>query len=99
MSALNLFKSSDQSLMLLQKQWMSQLNPLLASILGQGNLLPNINLIDGINTFNHYLGRQMQGWFIVDNDANANIYRSAPLNNQTLQLTSSASCTINLWIF
>lgn len=97
--ALNLFKSNDQTLMLLQKQWMSQLNPLLGNILTQGSLLPMQKLVNGSTTFNHYLGKQMSGWIIVDQNAQANIYRSEPLNSQTLTLTSSAVCTVSLWIF
>lgn len=97
--ALNLFKSPDQTLMLLQKQWTSQLNPLLAVSLTQGSFLTNIKLINGVNIFNHYLGRQMQGWMIADQDAMASIYRSQPLNSQTLTLTSDADVNISLWIF
>jgi len=97
--ALNIFKSPDQTLMLLQKQWTLELNPLLAVSLTQGSLLPNIKLINGANTFNHYLGKQMTGWFIIDQDALAEIYRSQPLNSQTLTLTSNAVVTIALWIF
>lgn len=97
--AVNLFNSSDQTLMLMQKQWMSQLNPLLLVSITQGSLLTGINLISGSNTFNHYLGKQMTGWFIVDQDSEASIFRSNPLNSQTLTLTSDAIVTISLWIF
>ncbi len=97
--ALNLFKSNDQTLMLLQKQWTSQLNPLLANSLTQGVLITGVNLINGSNIFNHYLGKQMIGWILVDQDAQAQIYRSAPLNSQTLTLASNNNVTISLWVF
>lgn len=97
--ALNLFKSSDQTLMLLQKQWLSQLNPLLNVPIVQGSELKNIKLVSGANTFNHYLGKQMTGWFVIDQNAVASIYRSLPLNNQTLTLTSNAAVTVSLWVF
>lgn len=97
--ALNLYQSPDQTFMLLQKQWTSQLNPLLANPLTQGSLLPNIKLVNGPTTFNHYLGRQMQGWFLVDQNAYASIYRSEPLNSQTLTLNSSEPVTVSLWVF
>ena len=97
--ALNIFQSPDQVLMLMQRQWSSQINPLLAVSLTQGSLLPNVTLINGTNTFNHYLGKQMTGWFITDQNALASIYRSAPLNSQTLTLTSNAGVTVSLWIF
>ena len=85
--------------MLLQKQWTSQLNPLLAVSITQGSLLTEVKLINGATTFNHYLGKQMSGWFIADQNALASIYRSAPLNSQTLTLTSNAVVTVSLWIF
>ena len=97
--AVKVFQSPDQTLMLIQKQWAAQINPALFNVLLQGNLLPNVSLINGATKFNHYLGRGMLGWFVVDQDAAATIYRSAPLNTQTLTLTSSAACTVNLWIF
>jgi hypothetical protein len=98
--ALNLFKSPDQTLMLLQKQWTSQLNPLLAVILTQGSLLTGIKILRDVpNTFNTYLGRQMTGWFIVDQDSYASIYRTEPLNSQTLTLTSDENVTVSLWVF
>lgn len=97
--ALNLFKSPNQILMLLQKQWTSQLNPLLAVSLTQGSLLPDTKLINGVNTFNHYLGKQMTGWILVDQNALASIFRSQPLNSQTLTLTSNAEVTVSLWVF
>ena len=97
--ALNLFKSQDQTMMLMEKQWISQLNPLLANPLIQGSLLSDLKLINGTNTFDIYLGKQMTGWIIIDQNASASIYRSAPLNSQTLTLTSDALVTVSLWIF
>lgn len=97
--ALNIFKSDDQTLMLLEKQWSSELNPLLSNILTQGSMLSNVNIVTGSNTFNHYLGKQMTGWILIDQDSLASIYRSAPLNTKTLTLTSDANVLISLWIF
>jgi len=97
--ALNLFKSQDQTLMLMEKQWMSELNPLLANILTQGSLLSNVKLINGNNTFNHYLGKQQTGYIITDQNATALIYRALPFNSQNLTLTSDAAVTVSLWIF
>jgi len=85
--------------MLMQKQWSSELNPLLANTLVDGELLQNVTLKNGVNTFNHYLGKQMTGWILVDQNAAASIFRSAPLNSQTLTLTSNAALTVSLWVF
>ena len=97
--ALNVYKSNDQTMMLMQKQWSSELNPLLANTLVDGELLQNVTLKNGVNTFNHYLGKQMTGWILVDQNAAASIFRSAPLNSQTLTLTSNAALTVSLWVF
>jgi hypothetical protein len=100
MGLLNIFKSQDQTLMLMQKQWSSQLNPLLSNIMTQGAPLPNITLAANTPlTFNHYLGKQMTGWFIIDNTSYCEIKRTQPLNSTTLTLESSAATTIALWVF
>lgn len=97
--ALPIQQTKDQDFALMQQRWASQLNPLLANLLVQGNILNDIVLVNGAKTFNHYLGRQMVGYFVVDQTASASIFRSAPLNSQTLTLTSSAAVTVNLWVF
>ncbi len=85
--------------MLLQQKWAPKINPVLDNQLVQGELIQKVSLAVGANTFNHYLGRQMTGWLIVDQNALATIYRSQPLNSQTLTLTSSAIVTVALWVF
>ena len=99
--ALNIFQDPDQTLMLMQKQWSSQLNPVLANALLTGTQLSNsITLVANTPlTFNTYLGRQMVGWIITDNTANCTVWRTQPLNSQTLTLESSADTTISLWIY
>lgn len=84
---------------LLQNSWSKEINPLLRNQLNNGFLLENIEIQTGVNTINHLLGRMQQGYFIVDQDAPASMYRSQPLNKQTLTLTSTGPCTIKLWVF
>lgn len=97
--ALPIQHTDNQDMILMQQKWASQLNPLLASLFIQGALLTNVNLINGVTIINHYLGKQMSGWLIVDQNASANVFRSAPLNSQTLTLTSNAATTVSLWVF
>lgn len=80
-------------------RWATALNPLLTNPLVNGHLLTNLQLINGVTTVNHLLGRKMQGWYVVDIDGAAEIYRSQPLNNLTLTLTSNADITVSLWVF
>lgn len=80
-------------------KWSSILNPLLKKVLPQGLLLSNVALANGDTTINHLLSRQMIGWFLTDIDGAAQIYRSQPLNDKTLTLTSSAAVTVSIWVF
>lgn len=93
------FQGGDLPFQLLQSQWATSLNPLLRNPLVNGLLLDNIPLVMGDNVVNTLLSRKQRGWMIVDQDAVADIYRSAPFNSQTLTLNSSAPCTVSLWIF
>ncbi len=80
-------------------KWSSTLNPLLADPLNNASILENVALINGATVINHKLGQQMQGWYIVDQQGVASIYRSAPFNSLTLTLTSSAAVTVNIAVF
>ncbi len=98
---LPIFKSDDRTLMLLQSGYGTKLNPLLSNPLNQGQLLTGISLISGTTVINHKLGRKMVGWFLTDLNASATIFRpaTAPFNELTLTLTSSALVTANLYVF
>jgi hypothetical protein len=73
--------------------------PVMNNEINQGILLTNIPLINGATTINHLLSRKQQGWMIADVNAAATIYRSQPLNDKTLTLTSNAACLISIWVF
>ena len=83
----------------MQNAWTKELNPVLAMPLNQGIMLEDITLQVGANVINHLLGRKMIGWIIIDQDAQASMFRSQPLNNKTLTLTSDAIVTLKLWVF
>lgn len=83
----------------LMPRWASQLNPFLQNPMNSVNILSNIVLINGVTVINHKLQRQMQGWFFVDIQGPATIYRSQPFNNLTLTLTSNAAVTVNIGVF
>jgi hypothetical protein len=87
------------SLSLMQTRWAAILNPFLASPTNQIQILENVKLANGSTTINHLLGHQMQGWYIVDVNGAATIYRSQPFNDKTLTLTSSAAVTVNIGVF
>lgn len=97
--SLPIFNTSDRILSMLQTRWSSLLNPLLSNPVSKGNLLTDIPLINGVTVINHLLDRDQQGWIITDQDAAANIYRSQPLNDKTLTLTSDAATTVSLLVY
>jgi len=89
------------TLPLMQQKWKSSLDPLLSNSLNSISVLKNVNLINGSNTINHLLGRVMQGWFLVDIQGVASIYRpnTSPFNDLTLTLISSAAVTASIGVF
>lgn len=92
-------RNKDADFQLMQDKWASILNPVIELPLSSSNILTSIPLAIGVNVINHLLARKMQGWFISDIDAASTIYRSAPLNDKTITLNSSANCNINLVVF
>lgn len=99
MANLPIMQSADRTLQLLQNRWASQLNPVLANRFVQGRQITGVRLISGDNVINHLLSAQQNGWVITDQTAAASIYRSAPLNDTTLTLNSSAPVTVSLWVY
>ncbi len=79
--------------------WASTLNPFIQNPVNNILVINNVSLITGVNIINHRLGAMQNGWMILDIQGSATIYRSAPFNSNTLQLTSSAAVTINLGVF
>ena len=97
--SLPIFQTQSKELSLMQTSWASKLNPLIDNPPNQGIILNDIDLVAGNNTINHMLGRIPQGWYIVDINGAANVYRSKPLNKLTLTLNSSAPVTVSLEVF
>lgn len=80
-------------------RWATYLDPVIQFAPNQGLLRKNVPLASGVNVINTLLGKQQQGWILIDQDGPATIYRSQPFNSLTLTLTSSAACNISLWVF
>lgn len=92
------FKSAVKELEMLQTKWASILNPIVDAPLSQSVQLDGVVLTAGNNLINHRLGRQPQGWEIVDTTAAATIYRTS-WDNLTLALNSSANTTVSIRIY
>jgi uncharacterized protein (AIM24 family) len=80
-------------------RWASILNPLIANPLNNASILLNVKLSVGVNVINHLLGEQQQGWFLVDKQGAGDVYRTAPFNDKTLTLTSTAAITVDIGVF
>lgn len=94
--------TSDKNLLLLQTTWASQLNPLLAAALLNGQVVKLVNLGVGTTQINHGLQRKLQGYFIVRQRGPANIYDtqdSNPNPTLTLALVSSAAVSVDIYVF
>jgi hypothetical protein len=63
-----------------------------------GVLLKGISLSVGANSVNHKLGRNCTGYLVFKQDAASSIFLSAS-DAKTLTLNSSASATVDLWVF
>lgn len=85
----------------MQTKWASLLNPLLANLLVQGQLLTDQALINGSVAINHRLARKPQGWFLVSPQGAATVYQASyqPNPTLTLTLTSNAAIISDIWVF
>ena len=81
-------------------KWAASLNPLLANTLIQGSQIDGIILAAGVaKAINHNLGQRPNGWFVVDNVANSNIWRTQAFTTTVLTLQASANTTISIWVY
>lgn len=96
------FKTPDTALTLLQTAWADKLDPIIDNPLSQGVLLPALSLRSGSNIINHKLGKELQGWLIVRQNASATFYDTQASNSLpglTLTLVASAPVTVSLYVF
>lgn len=86
----------------MQNQWSSQINPLLDNAIVQGIFLTNVQLTTGTNAINHKLGYILRGWIITRKRGPAEIYdtnATNPFPNLTLNLTTDANVSVDLYVF
>lgn len=89
---------SDTSL--LQNRWKAIIDPVLVLPMLNGVAINGISLTASTPlAIPTTLNRMQQGWFIIDNNANANVWRTAAFNDLTLTLEASANTTISIWVF
>ena len=92
--------SSNLPWTLANPKWAATINPVLANPLVQGQQIDSIILVSGkTKVINHGLQQLPQGWFLVDNIANAVVWRTSSFTATTLTLESSANTTISIWVY
>lgn len=83
-------------------KWAATLNPILANPVVNGNLLPSMRVVTGLNVINHKLGRKLQGYMVVLNNTAVTFYDGQDINqypDMTLALYASGAATISLYVF
>lgn len=68
-------------------------NPLL-----NGVLLKNIELTTSNVNVNHTLGRECQGWIVINKNANADIWQT-DASKSIITLRATAAVKVDLWVF
>lgn len=80
--------------------WASAIDPVLANLLVQGNIISGIVFVANTpQTLNHLLGKIQTGYWLIDQTAAGLIYRTQPLNSKTITLESNANLTCSIWCF
>lgn len=87
----------------IQDNTQAALDPVLKSPLLNGTLLQNIKLqVSKNNDVDHKLNRNLRGWILVRQRAEATIWDLQDSNNlskKTLRLRTTADVTVDIWVF
>ena len=79
------------------------INPVLNSVIVDGVILEDIDLVSGSFTdIEHKLGREPRGYLVIRKSAAQTVYEEAgDYDNRKLfmKLRASGSVTVNLWVF
>lgn len=85
-----------------QDRWASLINPILTNPALDSSILKNVSLAVGNNVINHKLGRKLQGWRLVRQRAQANIWDEQDSNQMqdlTLVIASDAIVNVDIEVF
>ena len=83
-------------------RWSTILSPVINSPIATPVILQNIQLKAGANVINHTLGKNLTGWIPIRIRSSATFFDTQDANQTpqlTLQLTSTASCKIDILVF
>lgn len=74
------------------------INPIIKLPILDGVILQDLVITTSAQKFPHYLGRQPQGWWPVDKQNAAHIFRT-DWTTTTITLEASATVTGSIWIY
>lgn len=97
-----LVQTQDQDFLRFQTQLQKVMQPVLDNAINFGTRLSNVVLASGLNVVPTTLNRNLQGWFIIRQRAEANIWDTQDSNSdqsQSLYLNASTAVTVDLWVF
>jgi hypothetical protein len=85
---------------LLLTQWSTILTPVINNPILKGYAIKSIVMAATTpRVIPIGLGFAQQGWFLTDNMASCNVWRTQPFNESALTLEASADTTISIWVF
>ncbi len=95
--------TDNSDLQKVQNNVQAAIEPLIASAIGDGQLLTGVVLVAGTPSMvAHQLGRDILGWIVVGTNAQADVWDEQALNtfkSRFVRLQTSADVTVNLWVF
>jgi hypothetical protein len=91
-------RSAFQDLMRVQDNVEQYISQFRAVEIIDGTLVPNLTITTAGLVVEHNLKRQPLGWILVDNTADARVWRLG-WNVNTISLDASATTTFSLWVF
>lgn len=98
----NQTNTSDYDLNQVQLSLVRTLNPVFNTPILGGDYLSSVSLTTGLNIINHGLERNLNGWIIVRQRAQAQLWDSQDSNKTptlTLALNSTAPVVVDLYVF
>jgi hypothetical protein len=102
MANLSKVQSDSRELNQFQDKLLAALNPVLKKPIISGTLITKQSLIAGSNTINHGLNRELQGWIIVRQRGQAQVWDTQDDNanpNSTLILNADTNVMVDLYVF
>jgi len=97
-SALGNQQTNDVNLEKIQANTRAATQAARSNPINSGTILSGVSLNSGDTEIPHKLGQKLQGWFIVDVNAAATIYKKSS-NDKTITLNSTVACTVSLFVF